>query len=39
LEIDKIIKGILDDNNVPYHIVKVGKHTVKEIMKILGKSK
>jgi hypothetical protein len=39
LEIDRIIKGILDDNNIPYHIVKVGKNTVKEIMKILGKSK
>jgi hypothetical protein len=39
LEIDKIIKGILDDNNIPYHTVKVGKNTVKEIMKILGKYK
>jgi hypothetical protein len=39
LEIDRIIKGILDNNNIPYHIVKVGKNTVKEIMKILGKSK
>jgi len=35
LEIDKLCKKILDDNNISYHIVKVGKNTVKKIMKII----
>ena len=39
LDIDKLCKNILDENNIPYHVVKVNKNTVKEIMKILGKSK
>ena len=35
LEIDKLCKKILDDNGFPYHTVKVGKNTVKDIMKII----
>jgi nicotinamide riboside kinase len=35
IEIDKLCKKILDDNNISYHIVKVGKNTVKKIMKII----
>ena len=35
LEIDKLCKTILDENNIPYHIVKVGKNTVKDILKLL----
>ena len=35
LEIDKLCKRILDENNIPYHIVKVGKNTVKDILKLL----
>jgi hypothetical protein len=29
----------LDDNNIPYHTIKVDGKTVKKIMKLLGKSK
>ena len=39
LDIDKLCKTILDSNNITYHTVKVGKNTVKEIIKILGESK
>jgi len=35
IAIDKHCKKILEDNNIPYHIVKVGKNTVKEILKII----
>jgi hypothetical protein len=38
-ELDKKIEETLINNNIPYHKVKVGKNTVKEIMKLLGKSK
>lgn len=37
--IDKLCKKILDDNAIPYHTIKVGKNTVKEIMKLLGNIK
>ena len=39
LDIDKLCKKILDENGIPYHTVKVGKNTVKEIIKILGEVK
>ena len=39
IEIDKLCEKILLENNLPYHKVKVGKNSVKEIMKILGYSK
>lgn len=39
IAIDELTKKVLDDNSIPYHTVKVGKNTVKEIMKILGESK
>lgn len=35
LMIDKLCKKILEENNLPYHTVKVGKNTVKEILKLL----
>ena len=35
IAIDDFCKKILDDNNIPYHTVKVGKNTVKEILKLL----
>ena len=38
-ELDKKIEKTLIKNNIPYQKVKVGKDTVKEIMKLLGKSK
>ena len=37
LEMDKKIKGILDDNHIPYHTVTVGKEAVREIIEILKK--
>jgi len=33
--IDKLCKKVLEENNIPYHTVKVGKNTVKEILKLL----
>ena len=33
--IDRLCKKILDDNDIPYHIVKVGKNSVKDILKLL----
>lgn len=36
ISIDTHTKKILDENNIPYHIVKVGKNTVREIIKLLG---
>lgn len=35
IAIDDFCKKILTDNNIPYHTVKVGKNTVKEILKLL----
>lgn len=35
LLIDDLCKKILIENNIPYHTVKVGKNTVKEIIKLL----
>jgi len=35
LLIDGLCKKILDENNIPYHTVKVGKNTVKDIIKLL----
>ena len=35
LVIDDLCKKILEENNIPYHTVKVGKNTVKEILKLL----
>jgi adenylate kinase family enzyme len=35
LVIDDLCKKILDENNIPYHTVKVGKNTVKEILKLI----
>lgn len=35
IAIDDFCKKILDDNNITYHTVKVGKNTVKEILKLL----
>ena len=35
LVIDDLCKKVLDENNIPYHTVKVGKNTVKEILKLL----
>jgi len=35
LLIDDLCKKILDENNIPYHTVKVGKNTVKDIIKLL----
>lgn len=35
LLIDDLCKKILEENNIPYHTVKVGKNTVKEIIKLL----
>ena len=35
LDIDKLCKKVLVENNIPYHTVKVGKNTVKEILKLL----
>ena len=37
--IDKLCKQVLEENNIPYHTIKVGPKTVKKIMKLLGKSK
>jgi len=36
LEIDKLCKQILDENGFPYHKVKVGKNSIKNILKIVG---
>ena len=33
--IDKLCKTILDENNMPYHTIKVGKNTVKDILKLI----
>lgn len=35
IAIDDFCKKVLADNNIPYHTVKVGKNTVKEILKLL----
>lgn len=35
LMIDKLCKKVLEENSIPYHTVKVGKNTVKEILKLL----
>lgn len=35
IAIDKHCKKILDDNNIPYHTIQVGKNTVKQIIKLL----
>ena len=35
LVIDDLCKKILDEKNIPYHTVKVGKNTVKEILKLI----
>lgn len=35
LAIDNHCKKILDDNNIPYYIVKVGKGVVKKILKLI----
>ena len=35
IAIDDFCKKILTNNNIPYHTVKVGKNTVKEILKLL----
>lgn len=35
LALDKFIKKTLDDNNIDYHKVKVGKNTVKKILKLI----
>lgn len=35
IAIDDFCKKILDDNDIPYHTVKVGKNTVKDILKLL----
>ena len=35
LEIDKLCKEILENNNLPYHSVKVGDNTVKDILNLL----
>ena len=39
LEIDKLCKKILEENNVPYHEIQVGLQNSKKIIKLLGKSK
>ena len=36
LEIDKLCKKILDDNGFQYHTIKVGKNSVKDILKIIN---
>ena len=38
IEIDNLCKKILDDNNIPYHTIKVDGKTVKKIMKLINKS-
>ena len=35
LEIDKLCKKILEKHDIPYHVVKVGNKTVKEILKLI----
>ena len=35
LEIDALCKNVLEKINEPYHTVKVGKNTVKDILKLL----
>ena len=35
LEIDKLCKKILDEHNIPYHVVKVNEKSVKNILKLL----
>src|SRR5210317_1994617 len=35
IEIDKLCKKILDDNGFAYHTIKVGKNSVKDILKII----
>jgi len=35
IAIDKLCKEILDKHDIPYHTIKVGKHTVKKILKLL----
>jgi nicotinamide riboside kinase len=37
--IDSLCKQVLEENNVPYHTIKVGPKSVKKIIKLLGKSK
>ena len=37
IEIDNLCKKILDDNNIPYHTIKVDGKTVKKIMKLINK--
>mgnify|MGYP000554087277 CR=1 FL=1 len=35
LEIDKLCKKILEENNIPYHTIKVDGKSVKKIIKLL----
>ena len=35
--IDKLCKQVLDDNNLPYHTIKVGPKAVKQILKLINK--
>ena len=35
LEIDKLCKKILEKHDIPYHVVKVGNKTVKQILKLI----
>jgi len=35
LEIDKLCKKILEKYDIPYHVIKVGNKTVKEILKLI----
>lgn len=35
LAIDKLCKQILEEQNIPFHTIKVGKNTVKDILKLL----
>jgi nicotinamide riboside kinase len=34
IAIDKLCKEILDKHDIPYHTIKVGKHTVKQILRL-----
>jgi len=35
IAIDRLCKEILDEHDIPYHTIKVGKHTVKKILKLI----
>lgn len=38
IAIDNLCKKVLEDNNIPYHVVKVGPKSVRDILKIINEN-